>query len=90
MIDAAIDAKQHGGLGKEESNPIPWSLFWLILTWSLNAGNIFLWVFSLLQWNCMARSINIGVLSLHCFRTGEDSLICKFDKVKMDQSGKRM
>jgi hypothetical protein len=33
---------------------------------------------------------NIGVLSLHCFRTGEDSLICKFDKVKMDQSGERM
>jgi hypothetical protein len=85
-----IDAKRHGRLDEEESDPIPWSLFRLILTWSLNTGNIFLWVFSLLQWNCMARSINIGVLSLHCFRTGEDSLICKFDKVKCDQSGERM
>ena len=85
-----IDAKRCGNLDEEECDPIPWSLFRLILSWCVSSCNIFLWVFSLLQWNCMARSVNIGLLSLHCFRNGEDSIICKFDKHKGDLSGKRM
>jgi hypothetical protein len=36
-----IDAKRHGQLDEEGSNPIPWSLFQLILTWSLSTGNNF-------------------------------------------------
>jgi hypothetical protein len=31
------------------------------------------------------RSINIGVLGLHNFCLGEDSVICKYDKTKADQ-----
>jgi hypothetical protein len=85
-----IDAKRCGRLDEEECDPIPWSLFRIILTWCVSSCNIFLWVFSLLQWNCMSRSINIGVLSLHCFRLGEDSVICKFDKHKSDLSGAKM
>ena len=83
-------ARQQGNLDEHECDPISWSLFKLILQWSLESQNVMLWVFSLLQWHCMARSVNIGVLCLHNFRRREDAIVCRYDKNKMDQTGERV
>ena len=80
-------AKSEGNLDEREADPISWALFRIILEWALSENNIFVWVFSLLQWGCMARSINIGVLGFHNFRLGEDNIICRYDKHKSDQTG---
>jgi hypothetical protein len=83
-------AKKDGMLDEQEADPITWTLFRKILQWALDRKNIFLWVFSILQWNCMARSINIGVLAFHCFRVGEDCIIVRYDKSKADQTGEKV
>jgi hypothetical protein len=81
-------AKKDGMLDEQGADPITWSLFRKILQWALDRKNIvYLWVFSILQWNYMARSINIGVLALHCFCVGEDAIIVRYDKSKADQTG---
>ncbi|KAI2510970.1 hypothetical protein MHU86_3442 [Fragilaria crotonensis] len=80
-------AKAEGNLDEREADPISWGLFRIILEWALSENNVFAWVFTLLQWNCMARSINIGVLGFHNFRLGEDNIICRYDKHKSDQTG---
>ena len=85
-----VQAKKNGMLDEREADPIPWSLFLSMCMWALKEGNIFVWVYSMLQWNCMARSINIGVLGLHNFRCGEDNVVCKYDKTKSDQSGEKL
>ena len=84
-----IKAKMIGNLNEEEADPITFDLFLCILTWALESNNIFVWIFTILQWNFIARSIDIGVLSLRIFRTGADNLICKYDKSKADQTGER-
>jgi hypothetical protein len=83
-------AKRDGMLDEQEADPISWGLFRKILQWAVERKNIHLWVFSILQWNCMARSINIGVLALHCFRVGEDNVKVRHDKSKSDQSGEKV
>ena len=83
-------AKKDGMLDEQEADPITWILFRKILRWAVDRKNIFLWLFSILQWNCMARSINIGVLALHCFRVGEDCIIVRYDKSKADQTGAKV
>jgi hypothetical protein len=55
--------------------------------WALAQGFIFIWVYSVLQWNCMARSINVGVLAFHNFRISGDAIVCRYDKTKTDQAG---
>lgn len=82
--------RKEGKLDEREADPISKSLFRSILTWALDSKNIYVWVFSLLQWNCMARSINIGVLAFHNFRCGEDNIVCCYDKTKADQAGEKV
>lgn len=87
----AVKARSEGNLDEKEADPISWSLFLNMLNWALvGEKNVFLWVFSLLQWHCMARSINIGGMALHCFRQGKDNVICKYDKQKADQTGEKV
>jgi hypothetical protein len=47
-------------------------------------------VFSIIQWNCMACSINIGGLALHGFRVSEDCMVLRYDKLKADQGGEKV
>ncbi len=85
-----VDAKKEGKLDEQEADPISWSLFKLILSWALDTSNIFVWTYSILQWNCMARSVNIGSLGFHNFRAGEDHIVCCYDDTKLlDQTGKK-
>ena len=83
-----VDAKKEGKLDEQEADPISWSLFKLILSWALDTSNVFVWTYSILQWNCMARSVNIGSLGFHNFRAGEDHIVCCYDDTKTDQTGK--
>lgn len=84
-------AKKDGKLDEKDADPISWTLLVEIIKWALiDEKNPFLWVFSLLQWHCMARSVNIGGLALHCFRVGEDNITVKYDKQKADQAGEKL
>lgn len=85
-----VKAKQKGTISEEEADPIPFNLYYLILQWSLEENNIFVWVFTILQWNFIARSINIGVLRLHNFRIGIDCGIVHYDQTKSDQTGMKV
>jgi hypothetical protein len=69
-----IEAKKVGKLDEQEADPISQALFQLILSWALDTWNIFAWTYSILQWNCMARSVSIGELGFHNFRAGEDHI----------------
>ena len=82
-----VDAKKEGKLDEQEADPISWSLFKLILSWALDTSNVFVWTYSILQWNCMARSVNIGSLGFHNFRAGEDHIVCCYDDTKSDKTG---
>jgi hypothetical protein len=87
----AASAKKEGKLDEQEADPISWALFVAMLEWALiEEKNVFLWVFTLLQWHCMAQSINIGVLAFHCFQVGEDNIIVEYDKQKADQTGEKL
>ena len=81
------DAKKLGQLDKKEADPMMCPLFRAILLWAMKSGNIFVWVFRVLQWNCMARSINLGPLSLHNFRVEVDSIVCCYDSDKKEGKG---
>ncbi|KAK1746052.1 hypothetical protein QTG54_002659 [Skeletonema marinoi] len=83
------EAKSNGKVDEKASDPVNASLFSLICQWALAELNIFVWVFSLLMWHMMARSISISSMALHNIRRGTagDSLAFKYDNSKTDQSG---
>ncbi len=60
-----------------------------IAKWCVKKGNIFNWLFTVLQWNCMARSCNIDSLTWNCFKMGKDSIEIKFWDTKTDKEGKK-
>ena len=78
-------AKGTGDLEEQEADPIPYGLYVLICTWGVQMGNIMLWVWSILQWNLLARSVNIEPLCFHNFKVFEDNIQAKYDKNKADQ-----
>jgi hypothetical protein len=87
----AVKKKSAGLLMDErDSDPITFIFFQKICEWALASNNIFLWVFGLLQWNCMARSVSIDPLGFHNFKIGTDSLKCTYDNSKSDQSGEKV
>ena len=60
----------------------------LICEWAVNAGNIFVWVFSLSMWHLMSRSISVDGLAFHNIKCGtSDSIKFKFDETKADKTG---
>ena len=83
-------AAKDGLLDEREADPISWTLFKLILKWAIEGGCMLIWTFSLLQWNCMGRSKNIGELAYHMFTTGDDYIKIRYDKTKADQDGQKI
>ena len=81
--------KGEGNVDEREADPIPWKLFVLICTWVVSEGNILLWVWSILQWNLMARSINIEPLAFHNFTVFNDTIQVKYDFNKANRTGKK-
>ena len=64
------EAKKAGKVDEKAADPINASLFTLILTWAVGCLNIFVWVYALLMWHLMARSISISSLGLHNIKRG--------------------
>ena len=83
-------AKQDGNMDDSEADPIPFALYRKICEWCVTSeNNIFVWVWTILQWNCMARSINIEPLSFHNFGVAADCLKVKYDQTKANKEGDR-
>lgn len=80
-------AKKKGNVEENESDPFSFSFLRLVCVWFIDTGKIFGWCFFLTQWMCMARSINSDCLGWHNLKKGEDSIVVKYDKTKVDKSG---
>ena len=83
-------AKKDGRLDEHKAEAIPFGLYRQICALAINGGNMLVWVWSILQWNFMCRSISIDSLGFHNFTVGEDCLKGTFDYTKADQSGERV
>jgi hypothetical protein len=60
------------------------------LTWAIEQGKIFVWVWTILQWNLMARSISIDPLALHNILICEDHFVICHDSRKSDKEGAKI
>ena len=66
------------------------SLFVLMCMWAIDGCNVFLWVWSVLQWNVMGRCVNVEPLALHNFKVFEDHIQILYDTNKTDQTGEKV
>ena len=82
--------KGKGNTDDNTSDPIPWTLYVLLLQWALDNNNIFVWFWTLAQWNCMARGASIDPLHFSNFTLGVDSIIVKYDDSKADKNAERL
>jgi hypothetical protein len=83
-------AKSEGNVDERSADPITFSLFKRILTWALESGNMFVWVWTVLQRNLIARSISIDPLALHNISVSEDHLIFRHNSTKSDRKGAKL
>lgn len=81
-------AQKEGRTDEHEADPITSTLFRMICFWSVEEGNVFVWVFSLAMWHLMSRSISIDSFAFHNIKSGtSDSIKFKFDETKADKTG---
>ena len=86
----AVVAKKNGLVDEHGADPIPTSLYRLICQWSIQNNNIFMWFWTLYQWNTMARCASIDPLAFHNMSLGRDSVICKYDDSKTKKAGEKL
>ena len=79
--------RKTGNVDEYDSDAFSFQLVRQLASWFLNSGNIFCWFFLLMQWNCMARSINIDCIGFSNFKRRTDSIIVKYDDTKADKTG---
>ena len=85
------NAKSEGNVDERAADPISFTLFRQILKWALDSGNIFVWVWTIIQWNLMARSISIDPLALHnILSVSEDHFVFKHDSIKSDKKSVKL
>ena len=86
--EVASAKKVSGGVDEQDADPINCTLFKGICKWAVEEGNVFLWAFSLCQWNLVSRACSIDTIGLHNLKKGGvDSIMFKHDSTKTDQSG---
>ena len=83
------NAKKEGKVEEKEADPITFSLYVNICQYAIEVGDLFLWAYTVCQWNCMARSINMDNLSFSQFSLGMDSVIIEYFDNKADQAGEK-
>ena len=83
-------ARKKGDVDEHSTDPIPLPVYRLLLRRSIETNNVFTWTWTLLQWNCMARSASIDCLAFHNFSVGLDSLVIKYDDSKADKTGEKL
>ena len=62
----------------------------MVLLWAVGAGNILVWVFTLLMWHCMSQSINIGILAFSNFGVFNDCITIKHFTTKTEKTSERI
>lgn len=82
-------AKKEGNVTEKEADPITFALYSSICNYAIKVGDLYLWAYTVCQWNCLARSINIDNLSFGQLSLGMDSLIIEYFDSKSDQSGEK-
>ena len=85
-----VVAKKNGMVDESGADPIPPALFHLICQWSIQQNNIFMWFWTLFQWNTMARCASIDPLGFHNMSLGQDSIKCKYDDSKTKKDGEKL
>jgi hypothetical protein len=83
-------AKKSGDVDEFSTDPIPLPVYRFLLRRSIETNNVFAWTWTLLQWNCMARSASIDCLAFHNFSVGIDSVVIKYDDSKADKTGEKL
>lgn len=83
-------ARKQGHVEEYSTDPIPLPVYRFLLSRSIETNNVFAWTWTLLQWNCMARSASIDCLALHNFSLGTDSIVIKYDETKADKAGEKL
>ena len=66
----SINALKQGNLDSEDATAINLSLYRKICVWAVENNNIFVWTYTVMLWNCMARSINIESIGLNNMAIG--------------------
>ena len=84
---ASVRDQSAGILQESGSHPISVNLYKLILEWSISKSDVFVWFWTLCQWNNMAQCSNIDPLGSHNYSLGMDFIICKYDDSKMYKMG---
>ena len=84
------EASNEGKVDEKSADPISFSLYRMLLKWAIERGNIFVWVWTILQWNLMARSISIDPLALHNITISEDHFVFRHDSTKSDKEGAKI
>ena len=82
--------KKKGNVDQTDADPISISLYRLLLKYAIDSNNIFVWFWTLAQWNCMARCASIDPLGFHNVKLGVDSLVVKYDDSKADKAGEKL
>jgi hypothetical protein len=88
--EETADARSRGNVDEKKADPISFSLFQIILVWAIERANIFVWVWTILQWNLMARSISIDPMALHNISISEDHFVICHDSTKSDKEGAKI
>ena len=85
-----VQVRKDGNIVERVLDPITFSLYVSILNWSIDSNNVFLWFWTLYQWNCMARCASVDPLGFHNFKIRNYSIIVKCDDTKCDKDGKSL
>ena len=89
MKKEKTNAKTKGQMDEQEADIIPMKLARKMCEWAVLSGNIFVWAFTIIQWNIMGRTVNVAPLGFHNLSCKEaaDSIVIQYDKNKTDQKG---
>jgi hypothetical protein len=89
-IDEIAQGKKRGMVQEVSSDPINTTLYELLMLWAIESNNMFVWAWTVLQWNFIGRPSSIDPLGFHNFSLGSDSIIGKYDDSKADKAGERL
>ena len=89
MLKEKTKAKKAGQTEEREADAISFELYRLLCKLAIKTSNMFLWAFTVMQWNCMARSVNIDDMTFAQISLGTDSLVVEYCDSKADQKGER-
>ena len=86
----SVQTWKDGNMVEKAADPILFSLYKCTLKWSIERNNIFIWFWTIVQWNYIAQCTSVDPLDFHNFLLGLDSLIVKYDDSKVDKDGERL